>query len=445
MKISIIGTGYVGLVSGLCLSSIGHDVVCVDINLKRVEAINNGDVPFYEPGLEDLLRLYNSNSFSATTDLNSAIFNSEVSIICVGTPFDGVDIDLQFVKQASYNIGSCLRSLDFFHTVVVKSTVIPSTTQNIVGKILEDTSGKQVGVDFGLCMNPEFLREGCAVTDFLHPDRIVLGTNDSRSLEVISRVYESFVDTTLISTSINTAEMIKYTSNSFFATLISFSNEITRISDSVGNIDSKAVFDTLYLDRRITSVQPDGSTISPDLTTYLSPGCGFGGSCFPKDVKALTSFAHNNSISPYLLESVLKVNSTQYKEVLKLLSLHFNTFDKLNCCVLGLSFKPGTDDVRESPSISIIESLLELNCLVKSFDPQAYFAPSSFSELYSQVDTLHEAVIHADAIIVATSWPEFQLLPSLLNSLCFHPLIVDCRRFFDPSAFNNYSAIGYGL
>ena len=353
MKISVIGTGYVGLVSATCLAFLGHDLTCVDIDSNKVSDINNGIAPIHEDNLQDkLVSVVRSNKLVATTDLRQSVLNSDVSLIAVGTPFDGVEIDLSFVKKVSEDIGKILREKKSFHLVIIKSTVVPGTTDDVVASILEQTSGKCLGVDFGVAMNPEFLREGSAVEDFLNPDRIVLGSNDIKSKSLLDSIYNVFPEVTKMHVSCKTAEMIKYTSNSFFASLISFSNEIANLCSATSKINVDEVFKGLSLDRRISPILENKRQISPDMISYLKPGCGFGGSCFPKDVKALINFASKLGCSMPILSSVIDVNNAQPRELIGLMRRHFKDLDGIKVGILGFAFKPNTDDIRESPQFN---------------------------------------------------------------------------------------------
>ena len=274
MNISIIGTGYVGLTTGVGFAVKRNEVSCVDIDEKKVGRINLGDSPIYEPLLDDYLkRVLDQRRFKASTDLKSAVMNSEVSFISVGTP-SGKDckIDLKFIDQVSKDIGDVLKTKDSYHVIVVKSTVVPETTEKVVLKNLEERSGKKAGDDFGVCMNPEFLREGVAMEDFLNPDRVVIGSIDKKSGDVIEKLYENF-KAPILRTNLKTAEMIKYAANSLLATKISFTNEVGNICKKIG-IDVNEVMKGVGLDHRISD-------------KFLNAGCGYGGSCFPKDVEAL--------------------------------------------------------------------------------------------------------------------------------------------------------------
>jgi UDPglucose 6-dehydrogenase len=279
MRVSIVGTGYVGLVSGACLASIGHDVTCIDLDERKVESINRGVPPIFEEGLEALLGTVIGDRLRATRDLRAAVLDSDLTMIAVGTPFDGKEIDLTYIEDAAQEIGEALAVKNGYHVVVVKSTVVPGTTDDRVAPILEAASGKEIGRDIGVGMNPEFLREGDAISDFVNPDRIVLGGNDERALAVMAELYAPFTETEVVRTTPRTAEMIKYTANSLLATLISFSNEIANLSASVG-VDAMEVMHGVHLDKRFTPILADGTRVWPGMVTYLEGGCGFGAAAF---------------------------------------------------------------------------------------------------------------------------------------------------------------------
>jgi UDPglucose 6-dehydrogenase len=297
MKVSVIGLGYVGSVTAACFAEIGHEVVCVDIDENKIKNINEGISPLYEEGLRDLLLKYAGKKLIATNDYEFAIKVTDVSFICVGTPSaKNGSIDLSIVRAAVKSIGAALKTKEGYHVVVVKSTVVPETTEKFVLPILEEASGKIVGKDIGVAVNPEFLREGKAVHDFMHPDKIVIGAIDRKSGDLVSELYRTFeCEVTLIDPT--TAEMIKYVNNSLLATKISFANEIGNICKKLG-IDTYKVMEAVGKDFRI----------SPK---FLNSGVGFGGSCFPKDVKALIGKAKEIGYSPILLESVIEVNEKQ--------------------------------------------------------------------------------------------------------------------------------------
>ena len=446
MRISVIGTGYVGLVSGVCLAEKGHEVTCVDVDRQKVDQINAGNSPIHEDGLAPLLEKHLNRSFRATTDFKGAVLASEVSLIAVGTPFDGERIDLRYIKDAAFQIGEVLREKDAYHVVVVKSTVVPGTTRDVVLPILEERSGKRAGADFGLGMNPEFLREGCAVEDFLCPDRIVLGALDARTLGVMENLYAPFAKVEMLKTSTQTAEMIKYASNSLLATLISFSNEIGNLCATLEDVDALDVMQGVHMDKRLSPILEDGRRITPGIASYLLPGCGFGGSCFPKDLKALVSFGENAGVPMRLLNSVVAINECQPERMLALLRRHFPDLNGLRVCVLGLAFKPGTDDMRESPSIPVLAALLAAQARIVAFDPVVRKDQINLfgSERITVSRSLSEAVAGAEAVLLLTRWPEFHDLEKLFAALAEPPLIIDGRRMLQPRNFARYEGIGFG-
>ncbi|MCS7033937.1 MAG: nucleotide sugar dehydrogenase, partial [Phycisphaerae bacterium] len=294
MNLSIIGSGYVGLVTGACLADSGHRVVCVDVDVAKVDAINSGRCPIHEAGLPEIIRRHAGGLLTATTDLATAVRTSELTLIAAPTPFDGQRIDLSSIREIAAQIGRALAAKQSYHVVVVKSTVVPGTTDDVVGLLIEQTSGKRRGEHFGLGMNPEFLSEGVAVEDFQKPDRIVAGGIDDRTRDAIARLYASFHGVPILRTSNRTAEMIKYASNALQATMISFANEIANLCEGIGGIDAMEVMRGVHLMKELTwrnsnacSAGGEGSRMAP-ITGFLVPGCGFGGSCFPKDVKAIT-------------------------------------------------------------------------------------------------------------------------------------------------------------
>ena len=444
MKISIIGTGYVGLVSGVCLAHKGHQVICVDVEPEKIAKISQGVSPIYEKGLEDLLKNHTQKNLIASTDLKKAILETEVSLIAVGTPFDGSEIDLTYIKQVSQQIGNVLKEKSSYHLVVVKSTVVPGTTDSVVLPILEQESGKKAGVDFGVGMNPEFLREGEAVEDFLSPDRIVVGGLDVKSQDLLSKVYEGFPGVPVLKTTNSTAEMIKYTSNCLLSTLISFSNEIGNLCASMGNVDALEVMKGVHLDKRLSPILPNGQRVVPVLTTYLEAGCGFGGSCFPKDVKAIIAHGLKIGQPMELLQAVIRVNSRQPMEMIALLNKHFATLQGVKVGVLGLAFKPETDDMRESPAIPIVEHLFKLGAKVKAYDPVArYEAEKCFADTeIIFCDALTQALEDVDVILVLTRWSEFSKAQQLIKEKTPQPLLIDGRRMFDKHQIEKYEGIG---
>lgn len=438
MRVSIIGTGYVGLVTGACLAEKGHEVTCVDIDAGRVAALNRAESPIFEAGLDELLRKNVGNRLRATTHLEAAVLESEVTLIAVGTPFDGSNIDLAAVLTAAKQVGGALRRKDY-HTVVVKSTVVPGTTDGSVLPALEAASGKKAGGDFGVGMNPEFLSEGEAVNDFMFPDRLVLGGIDERTIDKLDELYKAFPDAPRIRTNTRTAELIKYASNALLANLISFSNEIANLGAAIGNIDSVDVARGLYLSQYFRTRNAEGL---PPITAFLKAGCGFGGSCLPKDVKALIAHGKKFGQPMPLLESIIDINHKQPQQIVALLRKHWPKLAGRTVAVLGLAFKPETNDVRESPAFPIIRALLDQGAVLRAYDPVAMpDARKAFRDSrVSYADSLKAAVADADAVVVVTPWKEFVELPALLDP---RVVLVDGRRAFDKNSVPRYEGIGW--
>lgn len=395
MRISILGTGYVGLCTGVGFALKGNEVVCVDIDKNKVESINLGKSPIYEPGLDESLdRVLNEKKLRATTDINDAVTNSEVTFISVGTPSreDG-SIDLKYIEQVSRDIGAVLKGKQGWHVVVVKSTVVPGTTGGVVKENLEKSSGKRAGEDFGLCMNPEFLREGKALEDFLNPDRVVIGELDKRSGDLVAGLYQGF-QASIMRTGIKTAEMIKYASNALLATKISFINEVGNICKKLG-IDVYDVAKGMGMDKRI----------SPQ---FLQAGTGYGGSCFPKDVAAIVAKGRELGCGIDLLDSVIRVNDEQPEIFLKLAEEGAGSLEDKTVAVLGLAFKPDSDDIRESRSIPLIKALKEKGAKVIAYDPKAMKNMKALFPDIEYAGSAGEAIEKADVVMIATGWEEFR-------------------------------------
>ena len=444
MKVAVIGAGFVGVVTGACLAEKGHTVVCVDVDPDKVDMINNAQPPIYEAGLESLLKGNAGDRLRASTDLRSAVLESDISMIAVGTPNEGSAIDLRFIEEVSREVGAAIADHSGYPTVVVKSTVVPGTTDDVVLPILEDASGKRAGPDFRLGMNPEFLRQGSAVADFMDPDRIVLGGIDDRSVETMADLYAVFEGTDVVRTTPRTAEMIKYAANSLLATMISYSNEIANLCAAIGDVDAIEVLEGVRLDRRMTPIQFDGVRVVPGLMDYLYPGCGFGGSCFPKDVQALISFGEKAGPGMPLLDAVIGINDRQPGQVVSLLETHLGALDGSQITVLGLAFKPGTDDMRESPAIPIIRNLVAQGAIVRAHDPVARVTAERVlsAEGIDYADDVASAVAGAEAVVVLTPWADYDDLPQLIAAMPAQPLVVDGRRAFEKSDFARYAGIG---
>lgn len=443
MRISIIGSGYVGLVSGACLADRGHEVVCVDNDERKVRMIESGEAPIHESGLSSLLRGNVGSRLSATTDLSKAVAESEVTFIAVGTPAVDGRIDLKYVEAAAADVGRALRAKKSYHTLVVKSTVIPGTTDGLVRATAERVSGKTAGRDFGLGMNPEFLTEGRAIEDFMRPDRIVLGGIDTRTQDVLQDVYASFDDTPKIRTNCRTAEMIKYASNSLLATMISYSNEIARLCTAIGDIDALEVMRGVHQSLYLTTYGVADAPVRASLSSFLEAGCGFGGSCLPKDVTALVAQGADLGVPTPVLNAVLEVNRQQPEEMVRLVMKHFADLHGLDATVLGLAFKPDTDDVRESPAFPIIRLLRSAGANVTAYDPIA--RPHGHPDLEGVriAKSLRDAVARAQVVLLVTRWAEFEQIGGELARLGRDPLVVDGRRVLDEAEFQNYEGIGW--
>jgi UDPglucose 6-dehydrogenase len=418
MNISIIGTGYVGLVTGACFAHLGHHVTCIDIDLEKIQKINNGISPIYEEGLDSLLTS-NKERITVTTEYQS-IVDTDVTFLCVGTPSrkDG-SLDFSYLKEATMQVAEIIKKKTTWHLIVVKSTVLPGATQDIVLPLLEQHTGKKVGVDIGLAMNPEFLKEGVAIKDFLKPDRIVIGTYDEPSSTFLRELYKDFT-CPILETSLSAAEMIKYASNTFLATKISFINEIGNLCKKRG-IDTYDVAEGMGLDKRIGRA-------------FLDSGIGWGGSCFPKDVDALISWSKELKEPSRIIEQANAVNNTQPLRLITMLQKHIPHLKGKTIGILGLAFKPDTDDIRESRAIPIITELLKKGAHVKAFDPRAM---ENFKTLFPAIEYSSTAtnVLSADAILIITKWKEFATLDYRGK------LVIDGRRLNEAKTAKIYEGV----
>ncbi len=409
MMISVVGGGYVGLVTGACFADLGHRVHIVELDEEKVAAINSSDPPIYEPGLEKILSAHIGGTLSASSSYDG-IRDSDLTFICVGTPpkQDG-DADLTMIADASRSIGEAMKGSKGFQAVAVKSTVPPGTTENLIRQCILEQSGR---ADVGYAMNPEFLREGCAVEDFLNPDRIVIGSSDERTGDLIESAYRG-IDAPIIRTGIMEAEMIKYASNAMLATKISFSNEIGNICKRLG-IDVYGVMKGVGLDHRI----------SPH---FLDAGAGFGGSCFPKDVAALIRLAENLGYDPALLKSVMQINEMQPLRVIELLQKRLGNLQGKSIAVLGLAFKKDTDDTRGSRAMIAINELLRLGAEIRAYDPMAVGNACKEMPDLECCASAKDALKDADACVIMTEWPEFSGLDKEFN-LMRSRVIIEGRR-----------------
>ncbi|SRR5690554_2206567 len=421
MKISVVGTGYVGLVSGTCFAETGVDVVCVDVDEQKIQMLNNRQIPIYEPGLEDIFNEnVNKGRLTFSTDLGSSLGNAVAVFIAVGTPPDeDGSADLKYVLAVAQEIG---RNLDHYMVIATKSTVPVGTWKKVKEAIQDELDSRGVSIPFDVASNPEFLKEGSAVQDFLKPDRIVIGTESEKAQKVMRKLYKPFIlnGHPLLFMDITSAEMTKYAANSMLATRISFINEIANICEMVGaNID--AVRQGIGSDPRIGN-------------KFLYPGTGYGGSCFPKDVKALIRIADNHGYTPDILNAVELVNNRQKSILFNKISTHFNgNLSGLQIALWGLSFKPKTDDMREAPSLVLIEKLLEAGATVVAYDPVAMKeARRILGNKVTLAKDQYDACIDADALVLVTEWPEFRL-PNfkVLERLLKNKLIFDGRNIYD--------------
>ncbi len=392
MKVCVIGTGYVGLVAGTCLAEMGNDVICVDNNLEKLSQLKNGIIPIYEPGLEELIKANVSEGrLFFTSNLKEAVEQSLVCFIAVGTPQgeDG-DADLKYVYEVAKSIG---QSINDYKVIVDKSTV-PVGTADVVTKIIKE----QTNIEFDVVSNPEFLKQGAAVDDFLKPDRVVIGSNSQRATEIMQELYSPFLRTgnPVIIMDVKSAEMTKYAANSFLAVKISYANEIANICEQVG-ADAEMVRIGMCSDKRIGS-------------QFLFPGLGYGGSCFPKDVKALLKTAKKNNCDYQLLQAADNVNKKQRQVFLnKILNKYGNDLNGKTFAIWGLAFKPKTNDMREAPAITIINALLERGAKIQAYDPKAMdSAKEIFDNKITYSKSAYDALNNADCMLLLTEWNEFR-------------------------------------
>lgn len=442
MKIAIVGTGYVGLVSGTCFAEMGVDVTCVDIDLQKIDGLKNGVIPIYEPGLEDMvLRNVKAERLHFTTQMTDILDQVQVVFSAVGTPpGDDGSADLKYVLEVARTIG---KNMQQYILLVTKSTV-PVGTAAIVRKTIQDELDKRgVSIDFGVASNPEFLKEGDAINDFMSPDRVVVGVETEKAKEIMTKLYRPFLlnNFRVIFMDIPSAEMTKYAANAMLATRISFMNDVANLCELLG-ADVNMVRKGIGTDQRIGS-------------KFLYPGCGYGGSCFPKDVKALIQTAEQNGYELKVLKSVEDVNENQKQILFKKLKKHFEQLDGKTIAIWGLSFKPNTDDMREAPSLVLIEKLLSAGCKVRLFDPVAIheaqksldrMSISHRENIYFAKD-IYDAILDVDALLLVTEWKEFRMpsWPVVKKSMKGN-LILDGRNIYDKAEMQEqgfiYDCIG---
>ena len=416
MKVCVIGTGYVGLVAGTCLAEMGNNVICVDNDLKKLEQLEQGIVPIYEPGLEELIKVnVAENRLSFTNDLKSAVQNSLVCFIAVGTP-QGEDgsADLKYVYQVAESIGEAING----YKVIVDKSTVPVGTAEKVTEIIKSKTNEE----FDVVSNPEFLKQGAAVDDFLKPDRVVIGSNSHRATEIMQDLYSPFLRTgnPVIIMDVKSAEMTKYAANSFLAVKISYANEIANICEKVG-ANAEMVRIGMCSDKRIGS-------------QFLFPGLGYGGSCFPKDVKALLKTAKDNNCDYQLLQAADDVNKRQRQIFIqKILKRFGENLAGMTFAIWGLAFKPKTNDMREAPAITIINALLERGAKIQAYDPKAFdCAQFYFGDKITYSKSAYDALSGADCMLLLTEWNEFRR-PDFdkIKELLKNPIIFDGRNQYN--------------
>jgi len=427
MNIAIVGTGYVGLVSGTCFAEMGIDVTCVDVDKNKIQHLLNGDIPIYEPGLDEMvLRNSREGRLHFTTDLTSCLDNVEIVFSAVGTPPDeDGSADLRYVLEVAHEVG---RNMNHYLVLVTKSTVPVGTAKKIKAVIEDELEKRSLKVDFDVASNPEFLKEGAAIKDFMSPDRVVVGVESERAKDLMSRLYRPFLlnNFRIIFTDIPSAEMIKYAANSMLATRISFMNDIANLCELVG-ADVNMVRKGIGTDTRIGS-------------KFLYAGCGYGGSCFPKDVKALVKTAEKNGYSMRVLKAVEEVNENQKAVLFHKLNKHFGgDLSGKRIAMWGLAFKPETDDMRESTALVLIKLLLQAGCSVRVFDPVAMDeCRRRIGDVVEYAADMYDATLNADALLLLTEWKQFRL-PSwgVIKKSMNHLLVIDGRNIYDAEEMKN--------
>ena len=452
MKVCIVGVGYVGLVTGVCLAEIGHDIICVDNVEEKIEKLKNSKSPIYEPGLENFIENnLKKNKIEFTTNLKYGVENSEIIFISVGTPsLPNGQADLSYVEEVASDIGKYINN----EKIIVNKSTVPIGSGDWVSMIVSESIEKNnpnKNVKFNVVSNPEFLREGCAIGDTFFPDRIVIGSSSEEAIKKMLELYKPLIEQNFewngdferllpkgykiptVTTDLTSAEMIKYAANSLLATKISFINEIANICEKVG-ADILMVAKGIGLDSRIGP-------------KFLNAGIGWGGSCFPKDVSALAYIANEYGMTPQILNSVINVNREQRLKIVKKVQDELKIVKGKTIAVLGISFKPDTDDTREAPSISIMNSLINLGAKIKAYDPIVKERPTTLNEKVVIAKDMYSAIENADLVIVATEWDEFKNIDfKKAKSIMSHNIFIDGRNMFDKNILKgmgfNYIGIG---
>ena len=435
MKIVVVGTGYVGLVTGTCFAEIGVDVVCVDIDAEKIARIERGDIPIYEPGLDEMVvRNMKAGRLCFSTDLSTCLDGVEIVFSAVGTPPDeDGSADLRYVLDVAHNVG---RYMTDYLVVVTKSTVPVGTARKVKAAIQSELDKRGVDIEFDVASNPEFLKEGNAIADFMRPDRVVVGVDSKRAEALMQKLYKPFMVNKyrIIITDIPSAEMTKYAANAMLATRISFMNEIALLCDEVG-ANVNAVRKGIGADDRIGS-------------RFLYAGCGYGGSCFPKDVKALIKTAEENHCDMQILKAVERVNESQKELLYRRLSHYFErNLSEKRIAVWGLSFKPETDDMREAPSLVLIDKLCGAGARVKVYDPVAMSeCRRRIGDKVEYARNIYEAVADADALLIVTEWKEFRMPDwTAVLRVMKSPVIFDGRNIYDPDEMKELGFVYHSI
>lgn len=439
MKIGVVGSGYVGLVAGACLADFGHEVICMDIDKKKIDGLQNGVMPIYEPGLDDIVaRNFKHNRLSFTTDIEFTVINSDVIFIAVGTPpKDNGSADLKYVLTATEEIG---RHIDQYKVIVSKSTVPVGTGQLVKKTISGQIKKRGLEIDFDVVSNPEFLREGKSIHDFTHPDRIVIGCESKKAEEIMKRVYRVLYinNTPFVSTNIETAEMIKYASNAFLAVKISFINEMALLAEKVGG-DVQEIAKAMGMDGRI----------SPK---FLHAGCGYGGSCFPKDTKAIVDIAAKNGLDFKVIRSAIEANEIQKIKMVDKIVAAMGDISGKTISVLGLTFKPETDDMRDAPSLVILPELIKKGARIRAFCPQGFKESSwrlaEYSDKIEYCSDSYDTVTGSNAVVILTEWNQFRGLDlEKMKSVMKDNFFFDLRNVYakDSSIRKIFKYFGVGI
>ncbi len=446
MRLGILGAGYVGLTTGICLASLNHSITIFDIDSKKIENIKNSKMPFFENRLQELLnKVIDSKNLHTTSDIKNLIQNSDGCFICVGTPTN---------EDGSINVSQVIQAIETIipeikinkktnYQIIIRSTMIPGTTRKIILPILAKNLNAS---QFSLCVAPEFLREGNAYHDFMNPDKIVIGGFNLESMNDVAKIFSNFKTTAkFIKTNSESAELIKYTNNAFFSMLISFANEIANISEQIKNVDSIEVLNALILDKRISTLV-NNQVIIPEFSTYLIPGCGFGGSCLPKDVKAIVNFASSLNLKTPLLDATLQINDKRPDHIFSIVKSILSDLKNKKISVLGLTFKPETDDMRSSPSLEFIKLSKENGAEIFAYDPLISKNTKNLNLDCKISETLEDCLTDSDLAVLFTKWPQFKAIDSqFLKKYMKNPLILDGRCFLDAKNFdqNCFFKVGF--